>query len=225
MNYGLIQSGVLTASDAGFGSNPRRGYVSLTFNGENPIVAWSSSDGVVLAARSQNGSSFTFFFYTENPATTFTYYVFDRPTAVSNWGFRIINPVDRKVVFDAQRKYMRVVDFWTVDTSSSGVISRSYSAGRNYAVAQCLPGLQWIAVTGPPQGGNIAVQSSVKKGVWGKAGNSGASAGSLIINSYTTTTTANAPSGDTGTRSGAIGAWLWKSCRPTTRNCTIRLRR
>lgn len=203
-NYTMRSKGSVTSA-ADPNSSTGRGRFQVTVNGDNPLIAFQSGAGVVLAARVQSGSAFTFYAYTENATQDVAYYVFDQPIVVaSTWGGQVFTDLGA-LAFDALAKYMRVVDVVAISVGSTGgSADRSYDPNRIYACAQVMPGLRWTSVsgpTGPGTPGQVITQHN-KFGAFGRASQGSASFKSLVTYSYTTMSAANAPDFDTGATQG-----------------------
>lgn len=203
-NYTLRSQGTATSA-ADPASTRGRGRFQVTVNGDNPIIAFRSSNGVVMAARVQSGTSFTFYAYTEVAGQQVQYYVFDEPIVVSStWGGQVFSAAG-KLVFDALAKYMRVVDLVAIDVGSTGgTATKNYDGSKFYACAQMVPGLRWTAVsgpTGPGTPGQVITQHN-KFAAFGQAGQGSATFSSLVTYSYSTNSQANAPDIDTGATQG-----------------------
>lgn len=203
-NYTLRSQGSVTSS-ADPNSSSGRGRFQVTVNGDNPVIAFRSSNGVVMAARVRNGSAFTFFAYTEVATQLVQYYVFDEPIVLSStWGGQVFSAAGA-LVFDALAKYMRVVDLVSINVGSTGGgADRNYDGSKLYACAQMVPGLRWTAIsgpTGPGTPGQVITQHN-KYAAFGRASQGSASFKSLVTYTYTTTQAAGAPDVDTGTAQG-----------------------
>jgi len=73
-----------------------------------------------------------------DPAANMDYYMFDKPLsslAVGNAGLKVYN-ASGQLTFDSRLKYARVVDIFGGETQGQWVGTRTYAAGRKYAVAQ-----------------------------------------------------------------------------------------
>lgn len=203
-NYMLRSQGTATSA-ADPASSTGRGRFQVTVNGDNPLIAYRSANGVVMAARVQSGSAFTFFAYTETATQQVQYYVFDTPFPVSSkWGGQVFD-AGGVLVFDALAKYMRVVDLVSISVGSTGgSAERSYDAGKLYASAQIVPGLRWISISGPvgPGTNGQVITQHNKYAAFGRASQGSASFKSLVTFSYTSTSAQDAPNIDTGTTQG-----------------------
>lgn len=84
------------------------GQFEFTVWGQNPLVAFAGTNNAILTERVQNGNQFTFKGHTVQRGG-FTVYVFDLPGQDGGGQYLLVKDAADQVVFDASRKYMRVV--------------------------------------------------------------------------------------------------------------------
>lgn len=101
-----------------------------------PLIAFKSDEQVGLGYSSISGSTWTFFFLTNNPAPM-SYWVFDQSPAPSpgSIGFEVYNAAGERVFHSAQ-KPMRVV----------GVGAGTYPSGRTYATIRGDAGMSYTTI-------------------------------------------------------------------------------
>lgn len=151
LNLELKQRGSfnLAGSNTANGGSTSSG-LSVTVNGESPVIAIQSTTFCCAYPLSQNGNSFTFYIYNgDNQACSGEYFVFDNSSAdqASDSGFQVFNPQGR-LVFDAGKKYLRVLEYWQVDDNPGESISRDYP-GKSVAVVMCDFGYRYVVAPSP----------------------------------------------------------------------------
>jgi hypothetical protein len=110
-------------------------------NAVTPLVAFSCANQVGLGYVGISGSTWTFTFLTNNPATM-NYWVFDESPSASpgSFGFEVYNAAGARV-FHSSQKPLRVV----------GVGAGTYASGRTYAVIRSDAGYSYTSTpTGLP---------------------------------------------------------------------------
>lgn len=149
-NYYLSQSGApASTAISGTGTGVAsllypQSWVVVTVTGNNPLIAFRSTEKSFLYNVVQSGTGWTFTIATFGAVgTIINYYIYDTfpvPLA-SDWGLEIYD-ASSKVTFSSLRKYLRVVDqlagtYNFVDGASNwDGNSYSYPAGRTYALIQ-----------------------------------------------------------------------------------------
>lgn len=129
------------------------GKVSFSVGGENPSIAFISSGMAACYLASRSGSTFTFEIYNgENANNTVEWFVFDNSNndGAGNSGLQVFNAVGR-LVFDSNKKYLRVLDYW--ERSASALESRSYP-GKRVAVMMCDYGYRFVVQNSPSNPGS-----------------------------------------------------------------------
>lgn len=111
---------------------PPNSTAALAAGAAQPVVAISSPQ---YAAPSFINGALTVMGFRSRITQTLTYYVFDIPTNSGNFGLQVFNPAG-VLTFDSSRQYARVVDVFGGPTRAHWEGSRTYPAGRAYAVVQ-----------------------------------------------------------------------------------------
>lgn len=131
-NLCMVQKGTISGSvSTGLASSSN----VLTYTGENPVLALTCSDYLCVAQVTVSSNTWTWviYFYGGPGAFTATYYIFDNPPSSSATnGLQVFNS-SGKLLFDASRKYMRIV--------ASSPITGTYSTTPTYAFVFATPGL------------------------------------------------------------------------------------
>lgn len=107
---------------------------TLQITGTNPTVAIQSSVRCCVKACEVSGSTFTYSFIAET-VTTITVYVFDSPSAISNFGLQTFK-ANGDLCFDSGRKYMRVVKDVSFDNYGTLITSPVPVPAGNLALVQ-----------------------------------------------------------------------------------------
>src|SRR5690625_1318431 len=151
-NMSLAKSGNLTTS--AWSSEHGTGKGSVSVSGEDPIIAIRSSTNCALLARTKSGSTYTFTVASNSPSVTVPYYIFDTDNSTQSSNGLVIYNEDGKLVFDANRKYMRVVGMINGTIPSSGNLSKSIPSGITPAIVLATTGRIITIAGGPVQGTN-----------------------------------------------------------------------
>lgn len=124
--------------------------VQIDFVGESPVIAIRSSTFCCAYPLGRNGNTFNFYIYNgDNQACSGEYFIFDNSSgdSASNSGFQVYNPQGR-LVFDAGKYYLRVLDFWEVNDNPGESINRDYP-GKTVAVVMCDFGYRYVVAPSP----------------------------------------------------------------------------
>lgn len=145
-------SGTIAPSNlANGGSQSSVLYVDVV--GEAPLIAVISSGFTASYLVSRSGNSFRFAIYNgENANTSVEWFIFDNSSneGAGNSGMQIFNAQGR-LVFDSNKKYMRVLDYWQNDDPSEQ--SRNYP-GKRAAVVMCDYGYRFLVLNSPVDPGS-----------------------------------------------------------------------
>ncbi|AIR01940.1 hypothetical protein LG71_19465 [Pluralibacter gergoviae] len=139
MNLSIVQSGVInTGRDI---NNPdKEGNQQRVVYGSSPIICIAPDNNSCIAAvqKIQNDGAFTYNFFGYGSCR---YAIFDIGYGSSEkYGLRVFNSVGG-VVFDSGRKYMRVVDFISIDRLDQGYAVPNGT----YGFINCGPSMEILA--------------------------------------------------------------------------------
>lgn len=164
LNLELKQKGPfsLNGSNTANGGGVSSG-VQVSFTGESPVIAIKSTTFCCAYPLSRSGNTFNFYIYNgDNQACTGEYFIFDNSSDASagNTGMQIFNAQGR-LVFDANKKYLKVLDYWQVDNQPGEGISRDYP-NKTVATVMCDFGYRYIVAPSPadPSSPNYAFLQS-----------------------------------------------------------------
>jgi hypothetical protein len=145
-------SGTIAPSNMASGG-PTNSYIQVTVTGEAPVLAVLSAGFVASWLMSRSGNTFTFnIFNGENANTAVEWFVFDNSSneGPGNSGIQIFNAQSR-LVFDSNKKYLRVLDYW--ERNNSNLETRSYP-GKRLATVMCDYGYRYIVANSPVDPGS-----------------------------------------------------------------------
>ncbi|WP_036114453.1 MULTISPECIES: hypothetical protein [Luteibacter] len=145
----LVKRGTATLGQDSVAPPNQATSASVTVQGEFPFIAYRSPVPLALWFVERSGNTWTFHFLSTsgNAGTPFTWYVFDRPTAVSNLGMQLFDDQGR-LTFDLGWPYMRVRGIHDFDANTNKTIN-GYPAA-TYAVAMVQTGVATPYFTTPP---------------------------------------------------------------------------
>lgn len=158
-NYEFRQKGGFTIGPSNLangGSN--LGTVTVTVTGTAPIIAINCDQFCYASIRSISGNSFTFEIYNGNNFNIGgTFFIFDAssPNPASNTGMQIFDGAGN-LVFDAQKKYMKVLEYFSPPGSNADE-THSYP-GKTTAFVMCDYGYRFVVQASPTQPGNSSVR-------------------------------------------------------------------
>ena len=136
------------------------GKISFTVGGETPAVAVISSGYVACYLASRSGNSFTFEIYNgESANTSVEWFVFDNSNneGVGNSGLQVLNAAGR-LVFDSNKKYLRVLDYWEkMEGSLEAPETRNYP-GKRVAVIMCDYRYRFLVTNSPANPGSTTMK-------------------------------------------------------------------
>lgn len=120
LNMEMTAKGVVSIAGSNPEYNGRVSTMDISVSGENPIIAVASGGFCCAYLYQRSGSTFTFRIYNGDYNTqNVEYYIFDNSAnAGGNSGFQVFNSAGR-LVFDSNKKYMRVLDTFSFDTSDT----------------------------------------------------------------------------------------------------------
>lgn len=101
---------------------------------QSPMVAWASTTFTAMRYMASDLSQMIFR-RDGTGATNIDWFVFDQPTVTGTQGLQIYNAAG-VLVFDSGNKYARVVDIFGGAAEADWVPTRTYPAGRTYAVVE-----------------------------------------------------------------------------------------
>lgn len=133
------------------------GSTTVTVAGRNPVIALNSSSLCYASLQSQSGGVFTFYIYNgENTTVSGEYFIFDTASDASagNTGMQIFNAAG-KLVFDSNKKYMKVLDYFD-STVVSEDQTRSYAKKVAFVMSDF--GYRFVVQSSPTQPGNSSVK-------------------------------------------------------------------
>lgn len=156
LNLELKQKGSfsLAGSNTANGGSTSSG-VQINFTGESPVIAIKSTTFCCAYPLSRSGSTFSFYIYNGDGADcTGEYFIFDNSSneSLSNSGFQVFNAAGR-LVFDAGKRYLKVLDYWQIDDNPGESISRDYP-GKSVAVVMCDFGYRYVVAPSPADPSN-----------------------------------------------------------------------
>jgi hypothetical protein len=131
LNMEMVAKGAVTIGGTNSGQNGNVSTVDISVAGENPVIAIASPGFCCAYLYSRSGSTFTFrIFNGEAGAQNVEYFIFDNSGgSAGNSGFQVFNAAGR-LVFDSNKKYMRVLDTFSFDTSD---LSKYFDPNRQEA--------------------------------------------------------------------------------------------
>lgn len=145
LNMELKQKGSFSLPGTGTGAQKR---VDIQYTGEAPIIAINCTDYCFPFVSGKTGNATTFSIYNASANNvTGEFYIFDNSdnNNLSNSGFQVFNEQGR-LVFDAGKLYMRVLDNFALDVGNG--IDKSYP-GKKFAVAMTDYGWRFIVMQTP----------------------------------------------------------------------------
>lgn len=126
-NLSLISTGSILCNNTSTEIPATYGDVVVP-NSTSPLLAFPGiGNGVTCTVISVSGSNRTFrVFYEGNVSVTIPYYVFDVPDSTpTTFGLQVYNS-SGQLCFDAAKKYMRVLDFYTNNPVFPNSVSKTY---------------------------------------------------------------------------------------------------
>lgn len=158
-NYEFSQKGTFTIGPSNLASGGSSlGTVTVTVNGSFPVLAINCAELCYASLKSRSGQTFTFEIYNGNNYNiSGEYFVFDASNANSagNVGMQIFN-ASAELVYDTNKKYMRVLDYFS-PAGASADETRSYP-GKKTAYVMADFGYRFVVQASPTQPGNSAVR-------------------------------------------------------------------
>lgn len=157
-NYEFVTKGTYALGPSNLangGSNI--GSTTVTVVGRNPVIALNSATLCYASLRSQSGNQFTFYIYNgENTNASGEYFIFDSASDASagNTGMQIFNSAG-KLVFDSNKKYMKVLDYFQSSTVS---VDETRNYGKKTAFVMSDFGYRYVVQNSPTQPGNSSVK-------------------------------------------------------------------
>jgi hypothetical protein len=145
LNMELKQRGNFSLPGNGTGAQKR---IDIQFAGESPIIAINCSDYCFPFVSGRNGNTTTFSIYNSSANNVSgEFYIFDNSNnnSLSDSGFQVFNEQGR-LVFDAGKLYMRVLDNFSVE--SSGRLDKNYP-GKKFALAMTDYGWTYLVMSSP----------------------------------------------------------------------------
>lgn len=154
LNMELKNTGAATIAPSNMASGGgQNSSVTFTVTGENPAIAVISDRMSACYLVSRSGSSFTFAIYNgENANSNVQWFHFDNSdnNGAGNSGVQVFN-ASQRLVFDSNKKYLRVLDYWV--RSTGNLETRSYP-GKKVAVIMCDYGYRFVVQNSPADPGS-----------------------------------------------------------------------
>lgn len=164
LNMELKQKGTfnLPGSNTANGGSISSG-VQISFNGESPVIAIKSTTFCCAYPLSRSGNTFNFYIYNgDGQDCTGEYFIFDNSSSegAGSSGLQVFNGQGR-LVFDSNKKYLRVLDYWQVDEPPGEGVTRNYG-DKQVATIMCDFGYRYIVAPSPadPSSPNYAFLQS-----------------------------------------------------------------
>lgn len=152
-NHAAILSGSATSVDSGIPASNSAGVIDITYTSNNPnfpLVGFRANSYVAILWVRKSNNTYNIRLVTKTVGEYVTYYIFDRPTAISNAGMQIFDS-NGVLTFDADRNYLRITDI--VNRTNGDLSAQALSSSDNRCVIMTSPKISRITINRAPPAG------------------------------------------------------------------------